>query len=104
MGDVARHTVLDAGAGDGRLAREMASCGAHVVALDRSAAMLCAAGSAAIEARHDAERRRWRQRRERLEYEAARAERQYEACEPENRRVARTAELGTAVAEAVRNA
>lgn len=45
-----------------------------------------------IEVRREEERRRWRQRRERLDYEAARAQRQYEACEPENRLVARTLE------------
>ena len=45
-----------------------------------------------VEARREAERRRWRQRLDRLQYEADRAERQYEACEPENRLVARTLE------------
>ena len=47
---------------------------------------------AELEARREQERLRWRQRRERLVFEAARAERQYQACEPENRLVARTLE------------
>lgn len=53
---------------------------------------LAAAALQEFETRREAERRRWRQRRERLEFEAARAQRQYEACEPENRLVARTLE------------
>ena len=36
--------------------------------------------------------RHWKQRRERATYEAERAERQYQACEPENRLVARSLE------------
>ncbi|MFO7893202.1 MAG: class I SAM-dependent methyltransferase [Longimicrobiales bacterium] len=45
LGEVAGRTVLDVGAGDGRLARELAARGARVVALDRSADMLAAAGA-----------------------------------------------------------
>lgn len=44
LGDVAGHTVLDVGAGDGRLARGLATRGAPVVVLDRSEDMLAAAG------------------------------------------------------------
>lgn len=40
LGEVAGRTVLDVGAGEGRLARELSSQGARVVALDRSEAML----------------------------------------------------------------
>lgn len=43
LGHVGGLVVLDVGAGDGRLARELADRGARVVALDRSAAMLTAA-------------------------------------------------------------
>lgn len=47
-------------------------------------------------AAHEAERqtvaRHWAQRLERARYEAARAQRQYDLCEPENRLVARTLE------------
>jgi len=45
MGDLDGRTVLDVGAGDGRLAGELASRGADVMALDRSPAMLEAGGS-----------------------------------------------------------
>ena len=72
--------------------------------LDRLAAdaFLAAVQPAALEtllaalAAHEAERqaleRHWAQRLERARYEAARAQRQYDACEPENRLVARTLE------------
>lgn len=40
MGQVAGRSVLDVGAGENRLARELSSRGARVVALDRSEAML----------------------------------------------------------------
>lgn len=46
LGDVAGRTVLDVGAGEGRLAAELAARGARVVAVDRSADMLTAAGTA----------------------------------------------------------
>ncbi|HET8629153.1 MAG TPA: recombinase family protein, partial [Thermomicrobiales bacterium] len=65
-------------------------------------AFLAAVRPAALEtllaalAAHEAERqavgRHWAQRLERARYEAARAQRQYDACEPENRLVARTLE------------
>jgi len=46
MGEVAARHVLDVGSGDGRLARELTERGAHVVALDRSEAMLRAIAAA----------------------------------------------------------
>jgi DNA invertase Pin-like site-specific DNA recombinase len=65
-------------------------------------AFLAAVRPAALEtllaalAAHEAERqalaRHWAQRLERARYEATRAQRQYDACEPENRLVARTLE------------
>ncbi len=67
-----------------------------------AAAFLAAVQPAALEtllaalAAHEAERqvvaRHWAQQLERARYEAARAQRQYDACEPENRLVARTLE------------
>jgi len=45
-----------------------------------------------VEAERARERRHWQQRLERARYEAERAERQYQAVEPENRLVARTLE------------
>jgi len=50
------------------------------------------AALAAHEAERQAVARHWEQRLERARYEAARAQRQYDACEPENRLVARTLE------------
>ncbi len=44
LGDVAGRLILDVGAGDGRLARELSARGAHVIALDRSQGMLRSAG------------------------------------------------------------
>ena len=67
-----------------------------------AAAFLAAVQPAALETllaaldAHEAERqaleRHWAQRLERARYAAARAQRQYDACEPENRLVARTLE------------
>lgn len=47
LGEVAGRMILDVGAGDGRLARELTDRGARVVALDRSADMLAATGAGA---------------------------------------------------------
>lgn len=55
LGNVAGCRVLDVGAGDGRLARELSARGAaRVIALDRSAAMLDAAGPEVERLRADA--------------------------------------------------
>jgi DNA invertase Pin-like site-specific DNA recombinase len=57
------------------------------------AGVAAAAGAVAeLEAQHEARLAQQRLARERAEYEAARAKRQYDACEPEHRLVARTLE------------
>lgn len=50
VGDVRGRTILDLGCGEGGYARELASRGAHVVAVDGSARLIQVAGARAAEA------------------------------------------------------
>ena len=61
-------------------------------ALEPAALELSLAASSDVERERERLHRHWRQRLERARYEAERAERQYQAVEPENRLVARTLE------------
>jgi hypothetical protein len=65
----------------------------QILAALRPAALAASlTASAEVEGRRREQSRLWEQRLERARYEADRAGRQYQACEPENRLVARTLE------------
>jgi hypothetical protein len=63
-----------------------------LVAVEPAALEASLAAVADVEAQRADLARQWQLRLERIAYEADRAERQYQACEPENRLVARTLE------------
>lgn len=65
---------------------------AFLAALQTAGLETLLAALAAVEQERQALERHWALRLERARYEAARAQRQYDACEPENRLVARTLE------------
>ena len=65
---------------------------AFLAAVQPAALETLLAALAAHEVERQALERHWAQRLERARYEAARAQRQYDACEPEHRLVARTLE------------
>src|SRR5215210_5731916 len=65
---------------------------AFLAALQPAALETLLAALAAVEQERQALERHWALRLERARYEAGRAQRQYDACEPENRLVARTLE------------
>ncbi|MHB1555543.1 MAG: recombinase family protein [Acidimicrobiales bacterium] len=73
----------------GGLAIQRAVVEAFLAALEPAALRACLAAASQLEGSHDAALNQWRREVERARYQAAKAERRYQAVDPENRLVAR---------------